>query len=230
MDLLTTFVTIFVSIAILLVLVNYFLRYQFENRYLDANSEYLISSPLVQFAAMMTFCYWMTQLMEEVRIVNDLFEDKKAVFILFLLCASIGSVVVTVTVAMSVFHVFRRNGNADLLKRLSYIGTGLIVLTSLLGIVAFSEITAMIIAFVLLVALVGWFEYMYCLSVDQFFMNGKAMSYQERILAMLERNAKTTSATTAPTVEKPKKFCPNCGERIDADSKVCPICREETNF
>ena len=148
--------------------------------------------------------------------------------------ASFGAIVVTISTAMSLFHIFRRNGDANFLKTLSYVGIGLIVLTSLIGLIEFSSFedgkVGFIISFLLLMVLAAWFEYKYCLSIDEFFKHGHQKSYQERVLTSLEAN-KTIPSVSEP-VEQPiaKKFCPNCGEQINASSTICPICSEKTNF
>lgn len=242
MSIIISLLTILTTFAVLMVLVNYILRYFFENRYLDSKSEYLISNPLVQFLMMMAFGYWISQIFQNTTpgedaydLMNYLFEEKKAITVIFMLLASLGSIVVTITSAMSLFHIFKRDGNATLLKNLSYIGIALIGLTSLLGLIIFSSIKGQealpIITFLLIAGIACWFEYKYCQSIDVFFMNGRELSYQEKIIALLKgANTQTDDSSEAQLAEKPKKYCPNCGEQIDATSKVCPICSEETNF
>ncbi len=240
MDLMFSLLTILVTFSVILVMVNYLLRYVFENRYLNSKSEYLISNPLVQFLMMMSLGYWITQSFQSAALDNEtfsfldyIFEEKKALTIIFMLIASFGSILVTITSAMSLFHVFRRNGNSELLKRLSYIGAAVISLSSLLGLILFTvkgnEVMS-IITFLIILGVTCWFEYMYSQSVNQFFKNGQELSYQEKIIALLEAHNTAAGSDNVLEKEKTQKYCPNCGERIDADSKVCPICSEETNF
>ena len=82
---------------------------------------------------------------------------------------------------------------------------------------------------IILLAMACWFEYQYCQSVDNFFKGGQELSYQERILKLLEAHA-APDGSTQVVEAVPKKFCPNCGERIGATNKVCPVCGEETKF
>lgn len=224
------------TFAIVLVGVNYFLRYTFENRFLNSKSDYLISNTLVQALILLTFAYWsisMAVVAGEDLLRGD--EGELKLILAFMIISIIGALVVSITTAMSIYHVFRRNGNANLLKTLSYVGIALVGITTILGLILFAKLdipklsTIFIIIFVILLATACWFEYQYCLSVDKFFKGGQELSYQERILKLLEAQAGLVD--TATFVEKkPTKFCPNCGEQIDATSEICPICSEKTNF
>jgi len=225
------------SFAIVLVCVNYFLRYTFENRYLNAKSDYLISNSLVQMLLMLTYAYWAVAGAGAMAMM-DAFDGDEGIgklFLAFLIISVFGALVVTITTAMSIYHVFRRNGKADFLKILSYVGVGLVGLSTLLGLILFVKADipklTMIFVIILLIMLATacWFEYQYIQSVDKLFKGGQELSYQERILKLLEAH-QGAPGSVAPVEEKPKKFCPNCGEKIDATSKVCPICSEETKF
>lgn len=224
------------TFAIILVGVNYFLRYTFENRYLNSKSDYLISNTLVQMMVLLTFAYWSISLIVAGGMRSIAGDDGIAKLSLaFMIISILGALVVSITTAMSIYHVFKRNGNVNLLKNLSYVGIALVGITTILGQILFAKMdipklsTIFIIIFVILLATACWFEYQYCLSVDNFYEGGQELSYQERILKLLE--AQASQSETSEIVEpKPTKFCPNCGEKIDADSKVCPICSEKTNF
>lgn len=227
------------TFAIVLVGVNYFLRYTFENRYLNSKSDYLISNTLVQMLILLTFSYWSISLGAVAGM--DLFKGLDyddgvgKLTLAFMIVSIIGALVVSITTAMSIYHVFRRNSNANSLKNLSYVGIAFVGITSILGLIVFVKMdipklsVICIIIFIILLAMACWFEYQYCQSVDNFFKGGQELSYQERILKLLEAQASHSGATELAK-PKPTKFCPHCGEKIDADSKVCPICREETNF
>ena len=236
-DLLSSLFGGLLTFAIVLVSVNYFLRYSFENRFLNSKSDYLISNSLVQMLILLTLSYWAVSFagVEGISYILDGDEGKGKLFLAFMIVSIVGALVVTITTAMSIFHVFRRNAKADLLKNLSYVGIALLGIATILGLILFVKFdiprlsTIAIIILVLLLAMACWFEYQYCLSVDKFFAGGQELSYQERILKLLEANVDPKTASQM-VEEKPKKFCPNCGEQIDAMSKVCPICSEETNF
>lgn len=224
------------TFAIVLVGVNYFLRYTFENRYLNSKSDYLISNTLVQMLILLTFAYWSISIAAVAGM--DFLEGDNGtgkLGLAFMIISIISALVVTITTAMSIYHVFRRNGNSNLLKNLSYVGIGLVGITTILGLILFVKMdipkltVIFIIIFVVLLALACWFEYQYCLSVDNFFKGGQELSYQERILKLLEGQV-TPADPVQVTETAPQKFCPNCGEKIDATKKVCPICSEETNF
>ena len=236
-ELLTNLFGGLLTFAIILVSVNYFLRYSFENRYLNSKSDYLISNSLVQMLILLTLSYWAVSLagVATIASMTERFESPEKLFIAFMIVSILSTLVVTITTAMSVYHVFRRNGNANLLKTLSYVGIALIGITVILGVVLFAKMkidtlsTIAIIVLIIMLAIACWFEYQYCLSVDKFFEGGQELSYQERILKLLE--AQTGPVDTTTVVEKkPTKFCPNCGEQIDATSEICPICSEKTNF
>ena len=224
------------TFAIILVGVNYFLRYTFENRYLNSKSDYLISNTLVQMMVLLTFAYWSISLIVAGGMRSIAGDDGIAKLSLaFMIISILGALVISITTAMSIYHVFKRNGNVNLLKNLSYVGIALVGITTILGLILFAKMdipklsTIFIIIFVILLATACWFEYQYCLSVDKFYEGGQELSYQERILKLLEAQA-SQSGTSEIVEPKPTKFCPNCGEKIDADSKVCPICSEKTNF
>lgn len=224
------------TFAIILVGVNYFLRYTFENRFLNSKSDYLISNTLVQMLILLTFAYWSISIAAVAGMELFRGDDGPVKLVLaFMIISIIGALVVSITTAMSIYHVFKRNGNPNLLKNLSYVGIALVGITTILGLILFVKMdiprlsTIFIIIFVLLLATACWFEYQYCMSVDNFFQGGQELSYQERILKLLE--AQVTPNDSAQVIEAaPQKFCPNCGEKIDATKKVCPICGEETNF
>lgn len=224
------------TFAIVLVGVNYFLRYTFENRFLNSKSDYLISNTLVQMLILLTFAYWSISIAVVAgELLLDGDEGPGKLALAFMIVTIVGALVVSITTAMSIYHVFRRNGNANLLKNLSYVGIALVGITTILGLILFAKLdipkvsTICIIIFVILLAVACWFEYQYCLSVDNFFKGGQELSYQERILKLLEAHSGPVD-TTAVVEKKPTKFCPNCGEQIDATSEVCPICSEKTNF
>ena len=225
------------TFAIVLVGVNYFLRYTFENRFLNSKSDYLISNSLVQMLILLTMAYWAVSAagIAAIGSLLDGYDGPEKLFTAFLIFSVLGALVVTITTAMSIYHVFRRNGNVNLLKNLSYVGIALVGITTILGLILFAKFdipkvsTICIIIFVILLAIACWFEYQYCLSVDKFFEGGQELSYQERILKLLEAQAGPVDAATF-VEKKPTKFCPNCGEQIDATSEVCPVCSEKTNF
>ena len=226
--------------GLLYIIINYFLRNAFDNRFPGIKSDYLFSTPLTQMAIAQgfalivekTFDFHLTRSMDSY--YSELqSSDPPLLLIILVLLSFISCIVVTIISTRNIYHVFNHKGDANLLKIPSYVGVGLNVLCAIIAIFTFGDIES-IIFFIIFACCSVFLEYKYLQSIQLLYQNGVQESFHEQVLRHLSKIEKMGVSSTAIESENKKvvvmKYCPECGEKIDSTSEVCPICGEKTGF
>ncbi len=231
----------FISI-IILIGVNYWLRSSYEHKFEGSNSGFLMASQLTKCCISVAYAQTLLEQIQEVNqhlggvnIISFLHDIGQTGIVIWFLFILIAAIVVTYLTCYILYSLFKNNFNFEkdiiTIKTNSYISSAIICSIIIMSIILFKKLNGInvpplgIIISIVELGIAGYFEYKFIQALDSSVSN-KRISLHDRMNQLLQN----TTTEEEKQVEKPKKYCPECGEHIDATLETCPACGEKTNF